>query len=265
MDYNGSSNLGLRGIPSETSTQQLADLFNRHLHLSNGFTEGSDPTQKETVPMEPSKEEHTPIQYSISQHYNHSSHLAPALHPLQPSVNDHASRLLIQNDIPPSSLLRSQFQLFENSDMDQQARLIMLWRLAPPTYARNGGQQLADRLGEYQIVSLAQEEELAWLRYQSFYSKGNVKTDVLAEQLCGRTSVLSEYYGENSGGAVQGGTHNEYANSRNQFQDGSGWWLQHSKEKVRHNHRGLPDLAEPYMASLKSLAIDEEREDVGML
>ncbi len=95
-----------------------------------------------------------------------SAHVIPALHPLQPSKQDIASRMLIKNGISPSALLRSQLTLFEQADDDQRSRLIELWRIVPPTYARNGGQGLADGLGEYQTTTVGHEEELAWLRYQ---------------------------------------------------------------------------------------------------
>lgn len=85
---------------------------------------------------------------------------------MQPSKAETASRTLVQNGISPASLLRSQLLLFEEAEDDQRSRLIQLWRIVPPTYARNGGQELADRLGEYQTTNLAQEEELAWLRKQ---------------------------------------------------------------------------------------------------
>ncbi len=95
-----------------------------------------------------------------------SAHVVPALHPLQPSKQDIASRILIKNAISPSTLLRSQLTLFEQADDDQRSRLIELWRIIPPTYARYGGQGLADRLDEYQTTTVAEEEGLARLRYQ---------------------------------------------------------------------------------------------------
>lgn len=95
-----------------------------------------------------------------------SAHLVPALHALQPPKQDIASRMLIKNGISPSALLNSQLTLFEHADDEQRSRLIELWRVVPPTYARNGGQGLADQLGEHQSTTVGQEEELAWLRYQ---------------------------------------------------------------------------------------------------
>lgn len=70
----------------------------------------------------------------------------------------------------------------------------MLWRLAPPMYARNGGQQLADKMGEYQSMTLEQEEHLAWMRYQRAFGGRNMQADVEVEQLFGRDSLLSGSY-----------------------------------------------------------------------
>ena len=118
--------------------------------------------------------------YTISQHYHHSAHLVKAASEV--SLSDTASYSvpperpssiydLTQSGIAPTSLLRSQITLFEQSTQEQQARLLDLWRLAPPNYAANGGQELADRLGEYQVMTLEQEEELALLRYQKHMEK----------------------------------------------------------------------------------------------
>lgn len=95
------------------------------------------------------------------------AHVVPALHPLQPLKQDIASRILIKNGISPSALLRSQLSLFEEADDEQKSRLIELWSIVNPTYARNGGQGLADGLGGYQTTTVGREEQLAWLRLQT--------------------------------------------------------------------------------------------------
>ena len=99
------------------------------------------------------------------------AHVTPSLHPLQPSKNDVVAHDLIKNGIPPSTLLRSQLVLFENAERDQKLRLIELWSIVPPNYAKNGGQTLADRLGEYQTTTMDQEEKMAWWRYH--YQSGS--------------------------------------------------------------------------------------------
>lgn len=175
---------------TDAETQRLTDLFRQNLSLSKD----QDGTHAGQPSLAEQDQQQTPIKYSISQHYTHSNHVSPALHPLQPPAHDQTSRLLIQNDIPPASLLRSQIELFERSNVDQQARLVILWRLAPPTHARNGGQQLADKFGKYQSMTLEQEEELAWMRYQRAFGGRDVQADVKVEQLCGRDSLLGEYF-----------------------------------------------------------------------
>ena len=176
------------------STTRLAEIFERHLDLSDPPSVENGPTRELNTFQKPHQDQGPP-QVSITQHYHHSAHIiGGSLHPLQPHREDETLRQLIQNDIAPSSLLRSQLELFERSTTDERAKLILLWRLAPPTYARNGGQELADRLGEYQTISVEQEEQLAWLRYQHNHARRDVKTDTLAEQLCGRQTLLGHYF-----------------------------------------------------------------------
>ena len=102
------------------------------------------------------------------------AHIAPSLHPLQPSTQDVAARTLIKNGIAPSTLLRSQLTLFEQAGEEQRSRLIELWRIYPPTYARHGSQPPVDRSGDYHSTSMAKEEELARLRYQNDFSEQDV-------------------------------------------------------------------------------------------
>ena len=183
---------------SDPVAHHLAEIFERHLNLSERASDGEQITETRSS-NDPATDSHVPIKYSISQHYTHSAHItAQSLHPLQPHRDDYITRLLIQNDIAPSSLLRSQIELFERCITDERARLIMLWRLAPPTYAQHGGQELADRLGEYQVITLETEEELAWLRYQRHHSRRDAQADASAEQLCGRRSVLGPYLDQGS-------------------------------------------------------------------
>ena len=136
--------------PNQTA-QRLADLFDQNLSISERLEKTPGPSILASA--QPNGDQ---IKYNISQHYHHSAH-GPTRHSPQSHRDDSALNLLIQNDILPSSLLRSQLALFEKSNPEEQQKLIMLWRLAPPTYARNGGQELADRLGEYQSITLEQE------------------------------------------------------------------------------------------------------------
>lgn len=167
----------------EMSTLQLTEIFSQNMDLSNGNSKAAGQPMSLAPCVESIEPPQPPIKYSISQHYTHSAHVVPNLHPLQPSNEDTASRMLIKHGIAPSSLLRAQLTLFEQADADQRSRLIELWTIVPPTYARNGGQDLADKLGEYQSTTLAQEEELARQRYYSNGLEGNTNDNIQVEQV----------------------------------------------------------------------------------
>lgn len=156
---------GVQQTSVESNSHRLAEMFHDNMSISDKAVHDCGNEYKTAAPPVQTRHEQTSTKYSMSQHYTHSSHVAQNLHPLQPSKQDVASRTLIKSGIPPSSLLRSQLALFEGADEDQRKRLIELWQIVPPTYARNGGQEMADRLGEYQSTTLVQEEEFARLRY----------------------------------------------------------------------------------------------------
>ena len=165
------------------STLQLTEMFSQNMDLSNGDSKAAGQTMSVARRVDPIEPPQPSIKYSISQHYTHSTHVVQNLHPLQPSNEDTASRMLIKHGIAPSSLLRAQLTLFEQADEDQRSRLIELWTIVPPTYARNGGQDLADKLGEYQSTTLAQEEELARQRYYWSGLEGNPNDNTQVEQV----------------------------------------------------------------------------------
>ena len=148
--------------PPHLSTQELTEVFQRTLNIRPRLDENAprqnDPPSQVELP--PSHEQR--LGYNPSQHYTHSAHSTDGLHPLQPAPHDIASRLLIQNDIAPSSLSKEQFALFQSAAVDQQARLVMLWRLAPPsnTPAEREQSRFATQ------TTLEREEQLAWHRYQ---------------------------------------------------------------------------------------------------
>ena len=76
--------------------------------------------------------------------------------------------MLIKNGIAPSSLLRTQLELFEQAEDDQRMRLVQLWCIVPPNHATNGGQPLLDSTGKYQSSSaiIVQEETRTFLGNQ---------------------------------------------------------------------------------------------------
>ncbi|ROT37201.1 hypothetical protein SODALDRAFT_334283 [Sodiomyces alkalinus F11] len=139
------------------------------------------PTQA-TSTLPNSNPEPKPITYSISQHYTHSAHLhRPAVSQVRQEEQSAATQdvhqqqrrsseppqteqltaefVLSQNGVDPTVLSRSQHQLFRISDPDQQARLVELWRVAPPTSSQDNP-SLA-----WTTTTYEQEERWAKLRY----------------------------------------------------------------------------------------------------
>ncbi|KAL2757367.1 hypothetical protein ACRALDRAFT_2039812 [Sodiomyces alcalophilus JCM 7366] len=142
------------------------------------------PTDYHTVATatHPSSNPNTkPITYSISQHYTHSAHLhrqaesQPQQEQQQPAQETHLQQrrssepaqpeqltveiVLSQSGVDPTVLSPSQLQLFRISDSPQQARLVELWRVAPPTSYQDNP-SLA-----WTTTTYEQEERWAKLRY----------------------------------------------------------------------------------------------------
>ncbi|KAF7559532.1 hypothetical protein G7046_g4609 [Stylonectria norvegica] len=112
-----------------------------------------------------------PIIYSISQHYNHSAHVARIAQPTQiehqrPSSEPPQSEVLNSEDVlrnhgvDPTTLTPSQMQLYRIADQPQQTRLMELWSICPPT---KGGDIPALA---WSSTTLEQEEHMARLRYE---------------------------------------------------------------------------------------------------
>ncbi|KAK1757924.1 hypothetical protein QBC47DRAFT_167526 [Echria macrotheca] len=139
--------------------EELIALFNRNFTLEQP---APAPVQEETKEQK--------IVY-ISQHYNHSSHIAR--HDVQPSVQpprpaseppqpEHSAveTVLRQRGVDPSCLSSAQLQLFKTVDDPQRLRLIELWRVCPPTNSVDNP-TLA-----WSMTSVGQEELLAKMRYE---------------------------------------------------------------------------------------------------
>jgi hypothetical protein len=75
-------------------------------------------------------------------------------------------QILAQNNIPPSSLLRSQLTLFEQADEEQRVRLIQLWSISSPNMTRTEGQTPVKRICGYQTGAFEQEKESSWVQQQ---------------------------------------------------------------------------------------------------
>lgn len=193
----------------DLSSQNLAELFNRKISLSTTVEDNRihlqqsnqvdlqqqaqqqqheqqqvrDHVQDQVHDQEQTQEvaqwvEPT-INYSISQHYTHSAHVANAVN-AQRATNSLSNasptrglsiyQTLVQHNIPPASLLRSQLTLFEQADSDQRSRLIQLWSISPPDYKCHEGQKQADDVSEYQNTTLEEEEARAWMRHHRHLS-----------------------------------------------------------------------------------------------
>ena len=175
------------------STSELAEAFQQTLNLSPQKGEDLQPQQShlnQVVGLRSRVQDH--VIYSPSQHYTHSAHIANCLHPLQPAPHDLATRLLIQNDIKPSSLSRGQFLLFERADVDQRARLVMLWRLAPPSNptSENTGSRATPDLAD--STTIEREEQHAWERYQHLMAGKHVEQQAKSQDDGARDTELQD-------------------------------------------------------------------------
>lgn len=148
--------------------EDLATLFSRNLTFANPSQTSLDSLDNQALAT--TRQSH-PITY-ITQHYNHSAHVAPATASSQhePTSSSTTSieekspaAILSENNVDALTLFPSQLTLFQQANADQRLRLIELWQISPPSY---GGHALAHELGNWPPTSLEQEEEMARLRYE---------------------------------------------------------------------------------------------------
>ncbi|CAI6341782.1 unnamed protein product [Periconia digitata] len=163
---------------SNMQQEELSRLFTAHMSLSQPQQQQQqvfDAQQQQEQPPAYGEVEPQPITY-ISQHYTHSYHVAPVRHTASapPVSNVEPSELeavFLRNSIDPTLLFPSQVDLFRNADDDQRLRLLELWRISPPQ-GRQGFPSEAEyntsrQLYDWPPTSLAQEEAMAKLRYES--------------------------------------------------------------------------------------------------
>lgn len=149
--------------------EDLATLFSRNLILDSS----SAPPPEDVNIQEPQNRPQS-ITY-ISQHYHHSAHLTS-----KPQKSD-IDRLLSDNNIDPLVLSPPQVELFTNADGSQRNRLMELWRISPPN---NETSEFFRGDGIWRDTSIAEEEQMAQMRYESF-TRGdsiNVQDDSAAVQ-----------------------------------------------------------------------------------
>jgi hypothetical protein len=110
--------------------EDLVALFARQMRMDTTVS----PTSQGELPSASS-----PIMYSITQHYHHSSHVPrPTLPTESPeqdasptTVSDPINEILRLQNINPLSLSPTQLQLFENAMPEQRSRLIQIWQIFP--------------------------------------------------------------------------------------------------------------------------------------
>jgi hypothetical protein len=149
-----------------------------------GFNIDALRNQSHDISMPPTPQvvpQHGPITY-ITQHYTHSAHVPQQYS--ETSVSD----ALAAAGVDASGLLPSQIQLFRHAQPDQQARLLELWRIAPPT---SGNQLLAKHLGSWPSTSLAIEEEAAEARWQ--HAEQQKVKNLCAPQVLAEPYILDGY------------------------------------------------------------------------
>ncbi|PVH94979.1 hypothetical protein DM02DRAFT_538359 [Periconia macrospinosa] len=176
------------GEEANMQQEELSRMFSAHMSLSQAPQQQqqlsqpeSEQQQQQQVPQEQPppygeiEQVSQPITY-ISQHYTHSYHVAPVRHTASapPSTQAEPSELeamLLRNSIDPALLFPSQIDLFKNADNDQRLRLLELWRISPPQgrqgYPSGLDYNTSRQLYDWPPTSLAQEEAMAKLRYES--------------------------------------------------------------------------------------------------
>lgn len=95
-----------------------------------------------SIPTSSSSSQQQPITYSITQHYHHSSHVAPVQStPTPTDPNQALLTLLLNHGIDPSTLSPSQVDLIKHADAEQQQRLLQTWQVyaahGQPTYTQD--------------------------------------------------------------------------------------------------------------------------------
>lgn len=198
--------------PEMAVQDDLATLFAKNLTLA--------PASQQQLPA-PEEEDPNKIVY-ISQHYNHSAHLAPAQQPRSSSEPDLAAvELLLQSHgVDTRALSLPQGELFRRADDAQKARLIELWTICPPVATRNPSLT-------WSATSVEQEELLARQRWEQAQQQQQPQED----QISSPEMVMSLDGTE---------TETSLSNSPSSVQSSDGRW-----HGVAHAHTYM----EPYMES----------------
>lgn len=155
------------------SSEQQAAIINEQSQYAQRRLEIEQQLQHQQPP--PPAQENA-MTYSISQHYNHSSHIAkPTTQTdrrasLPEPGHMEAENILRNHGINPAVLTPSQLQLFRVGSEDQQRRLLELWSICPPS----GAQNIASLA--WSSTTVEQEEQLARARYEGIQQEPQQQT-----------------------------------------------------------------------------------------
>lgn len=172
---------------------ELAQLFAANMHLSQNAQQQIQSQQQQQQQPEPVQLPHQQeapkaIVYASS-HYTHSHHVVPTRSLSEPPARTHIEiselgAILLRNSINPELLFPSQVELFQNADDDQRLRLLELWRISPPQgrqgYPAGTDYNMSRQLYDWPPTSLAQEENMAKLRYEKAQEQEQKKTRELS-------------------------------------------------------------------------------------
>jgi hypothetical protein len=128
---------------SESSSKiqdELAMLFDRQMSMTMAPTPTPPRNDNyEAIPVAPQPISQPNLSYSITQHYNHSAHVAssaPTTSNTQANSQADSMALLVQDihavlrhhGLDPAAFSMGQLELFKNADPAQQKRLIQTWQ-----------------------------------------------------------------------------------------------------------------------------------------
>jgi len=197
-----SSGINVRGKAEEEANMQqdeLTQLFSAHMNLTQGAVQPVQPQpQVEQLVVQ---EEPAPAPKQIvyaSQHYTHTYHVTPSRSASEPPLKtqialEDLAAVFLRNSIDPSLLFPSQIDLFQNADDDQRLRLLELWRISPPTgrqgYPSGTDYNMSRQLYDWPPTSLAQEENMAKLRYEKLQAEAAQRHEQELEQSMTGSSV----------------------------------------------------------------------------
>ena len=121
-------------------------LFDRQ--MSMGTAEVPETPEPSSPASPTSSSQPSPITYSVSQHYHHSSHVTRQAQTAGPEeqqsfdtysapTGTDTSDILRSHNIDPFTLSPRQVELFEGAIPEQKSRLIQMWQICPETAERD--------------------------------------------------------------------------------------------------------------------------------